>query len=68
MTNKSIGLGCSMPLTCLKWSSTGELTAFDLHLVLGRLARVDQYVAEFWGDNLDLKPFPSTSSNTIVRR
>ncbi len=61
MTNKSIGPGCSMPLTCLKWSSTGELTAFDLHLVLGRLARVDQHVAEFWGDNLDLEPFPSTS-------
>ncbi len=50
-----------MPLTCLKWSSTGELTAFDLHLVLGRLARVDQHVAEFWRDNLDLEPFPSTS-------
>lgn len=61
MTNKSIGPGCSMPLTCLKWNSTGELTAFDLHLVLGRLARVDQHVAEFWRDNLDLEPFPLTS-------
>ncbi len=50
-----------MPLTCLKWNSTGEFTAFDLHLVLGRLARVDQHVAEFWRDNLDLEPFPSTS-------
>jgi len=61
MTNKSISPGCCLPLTCLKWSPDGELSAFDLHLVLGRLARIDQHVAEFWRDNLDLEPFPSTS-------
>jgi len=27
--------------TCLKWTSDGELTASDLHLVLERLAAVD---------------------------
>lgn len=28
--------------TCLKWSSDGELTSLDLHLVMERLAQVDQ--------------------------
>ena len=31
--------------TCMKWGADGELTALDLHLVLERLARVDQEVA-----------------------
>ena len=61
MTNKSISPGYYLPLTCLKWSPIGELSAFDLHLVLGRLARVDQHVAAIRGNNLDLEPFLSTS-------
>jgi hypothetical protein len=45
----------------MKWSTEGELSAFDLHLVLGRLARVDQHVAAIWANNLDLEPCPSIS-------
>jgi len=61
MTNKSISTGCCIGLTCLKWSADGELSAFDLRLVLGRLARVDRHVAAIWGNNLDLDPCPSIS-------
>jgi hypothetical protein len=61
MTNRSISTGCCTTLTCLKWSTDGELAAFDLHLVLGRLARVDQHGAAIWGNNLDLEPCPSIS-------
>jgi len=61
MTSKSISPGCCLPLTCLKWRPDGELSAFDLHLVLGRLARVDQHLAAIRGNNLDLEPFPLTS-------
>jgi hypothetical protein len=61
MTNKSISTGCSIGLTCLKWSADGELSAFDLRLVLGRLARVDRHVAAIWGNHLDLDPCPSIS-------
>jgi hypothetical protein len=49
LTNKSISTGCYMGLTCLKWSAEGELSAFDLRFVLGRLARVDRHVAAIWG-------------------
>ena len=61
MTNRLISPGCSQPLTCLKWGPNGELSAFDLHLVLGRLARVDQDVAAITGNKLDLEPVLSTS-------
>ena len=61
MTNRTISSGCCMPITCLKWSTDGELSAFDLHLVLGRLALVDRHVAAIWGNNLDLEPCPSIS-------
>ena len=61
LTNKSISTGCCIALTCLKWSADGELSAFDLRLVLGRLARVDRHVAAIWGSNLDLDACPSIS-------
>jgi hypothetical protein len=61
LTNKSINTGCCIGLTCLKWSADGELSAFDLRFVLGRLARVDRHVAAIWGNNLDLDPCPSIS-------
>jgi hypothetical protein len=61
VTNRSISAGCCMHITCLKWNTDGELSAFDLQLVLGRLARVDQHVAAIWGNNLDLEPCPSIS-------
>ena len=61
LTNKSISTGCCIQLTCLKWSPDDELSAFDLRLVLGRLARVDRHVAAIWGNNLDLDPCPSIS-------
>lgn len=61
VTNRSISSGCFVALTCLKWSTDGELSAFDLQLVLGRLARVDQHVAAIWENNLDLEPCPSIS-------
>jgi hypothetical protein len=32
--------------TCLKWAADGNLTALDLDLVLERLARVDQHLAD----------------------
>jgi len=60
-TNRSISTGCCMPITCLKWSTDGELSAFDLHFVLSRLARVDWHVAAIWGNNLDLEPCRSSS-------
>jgi hypothetical protein len=46
---------------CLKWSTDGELSAFDLRLVLSRLARVDRHVAAIWGNQLDLDPCPLIS-------
>ena len=61
LTNKSISTGCCIGLTCLKWSADGELSAFDLRFVLGRLARVDRHVAAIWGNHLDLDPCPSIS-------
>jgi len=61
VTNRSISAGCCMPITCLKWSTDGELSAFDLHLVLGRLALVDRHVAAIWVNNLDIEPCPSIS-------
>ena len=61
MTNRSINSGCCIALTCLKWSTDGELSTFDLHLVLRRLTRVDQHVAAIWGNNLDLVPCPLIS-------
>jgi hypothetical protein len=42
LTNTSISTSCCIGITCLKWSTDGELSAFDLRIVLGRLARVDQ--------------------------
>lgn len=61
LTNRSISTGCCICLTSLKWSADGELSAFDLRLVLGRLARDDRHVAPIWGNNLDLEPCPSIS-------
>ena len=61
LTTKTISTGCSIALTCLKWSADGELSAFDLRLVLARLARVDRHVAAIWGNYLDLDPCPSIS-------
>lgn len=61
MTKRSISSGCCVALTCLKWSTDGELSAFDLHLVLGRLALVDRHVAAIWVNNLDIEPCPSIS-------
>ena len=61
MINKSISTGCCISLTCLKWSTDGELSAFDLRLVLSRLARVDRHVAAIWGNHLDLDPCASIS-------
>ena len=61
MINRPISTGCCIGLTCLKWSSDGELSAFDLRLVLSRLARVDRHVAAIWGNHLDLDPCPSSS-------
>jgi hypothetical protein len=61
LANKSISTGCCIGLTCLRWSADGELSAFDLRLVHGRLARVDRHVAAIWGNNLDLDPCPSIS-------
>jgi hypothetical protein len=61
LTNKSISTGFCIGLTCLKWSADGELSAFDLRLVLGRLARVDRHVAAIWGNILDLDTCPSIS-------
>ena len=60
-TNASISTSCCLGLTCLEWRTDGELSAFDLRLVLGRLARVDRHVALIWGNNLDLVPSPSIS-------
>jgi hypothetical protein len=61
LPNRSITTASCLSLTCLQWSTDGELSAFDLHLVLGRLARVDQHVAAIWGNNPDLEPCPSIS-------
>jgi hypothetical protein len=61
LTNKSISTGCCISLTCLKWSADGELSAFDLRLVLSRLARVDRHVAAIWENNLDLDPCSTIS-------
>ena len=61
MTTSSMSTGCCIGLTCLKWSTDGELSAFDLRFVLSRLARVDRRVAETWGNNLDLEPCPLIS-------
>jgi hypothetical protein len=61
LPNRSISTASCLSLTCLQWSTNGELSAFDLHLVLGRLARVDQHFAAIWGSNLDLEPCPSIS-------
>jgi len=61
MTNRSMSTYCCIGLTCLKWSTDGELSAFDLRLVLSQLARVDRHVAAIWGNNLDLEPCPSIS-------
>jgi hypothetical protein len=61
VTNRSINSGCYVTVTCLKWSTDGELSAFDLDLVQARLARVDQHVAAIGGNNLDLEPCPSIS-------
>ncbi len=61
LANKSISTGCCIGPTCLKWSADGELSAFDLRFVLGRLARVDRHVAAIWGNHLDLDACPSIS-------
>jgi hypothetical protein len=61
LTNRSISTGCCIGLTSLKWSADGALSAFDLRLVRGRLARVDRHIAAIWGNNLDLEPCPSIS-------
>jgi hypothetical protein len=60
-TNGLISTGGCLGLTCLKWRADGELSAFDLCLVLGRLARVDRHVAAIWVNNLDLEACPSIS-------
>jgi hypothetical protein len=44
--------------TCLKWGSDGELTSLDLGLVLDRLARVDQRMADAWQRRLDGQTVP----------
>lgn len=61
MTHIPISSVCNVDITWLKWNIDGELSAFDLQLVLGRLARVDQHVAAIWENNLDLEPCPSIS-------
>jgi hypothetical protein len=45
MTDSSRQLipGCCLGRTCMKWAADGELSAFDLHLVLERLALVDRH-------------------------
>ncbi len=40
--------------TCLKWGADGELTAVDLHLVMERLAQVDQQLAALHQVSLSL--------------
>jgi hypothetical protein len=60
-TTGLIRTGSCLGLTCLKWRADGELSAFDLRLVLGRLARVDRHVAAIRGNKLDLEPCPSIS-------
>ncbi len=47
--------------TCLKWSADGELTSIDLHLVLERLAQVDQQVSGLCLDSLDSQRCASIS-------
>jgi len=61
LTNKSISTGCCIGITCLKWSAVGELSAFDLRFVLGRLAGVYRHVAAIWRNHLDLDPCRSIS-------
>jgi len=60
-TNGSISTSGCLGLTCLKWRTDGELSAFDLRQVLVRLARVDRHVAAIWGNSLDLEPCPAIS-------
>lgn len=61
MTDSTLVITASSCLgrTCLKWSADGELTTLDLHLVLERLALVDQEVTALLQDNLN--PEASTS-------
>ncbi|MEB3361458.1 MAG: hypothetical protein VKI42_04965 [Synechococcaceae cyanobacterium] len=42
--------------TCLKWSSNGELTSLDFHLVMERLAQVDQELVVLYHDPADSPP------------
>jgi hypothetical protein len=60
-TNGLISTSGCLGLTCLKWRTDGELSAFDLRQVLVRLARVDRHVAAIWGNSLDLEPCPAIS-------
>ena len=56
-----IGAGSCLGRTCLQWSADGELTAFDLHLVLDRLAQVDQAGTALYQGRLNREACPTGS-------
>jgi len=65
LPNRSITIASYLSLTCLQWSADGELSTFDLQLVLCRLARVDQHVATIWVNNPEIEPCPSISRTPL---